>query len=77
VGVFSNGKLHYTGKIGTGFSEQLQKELLRQFKPLIVKTPPFDMVPDVNKPSRFRPNPPKARATWLNRHWYAKHRMQR
>jgi len=31
VGVFNNGKLHYTGKIGTGFSEQLQKELLQQF----------------------------------------------
>src|SRR5690606_35701986 len=22
-------------------------------------------LPDVNKPSRFRPNPPKAKATWL------------
>src|SRR5690606_33930657 len=26
---------------------------------------PFSSEPVVNKPSRFRPNPPKARATWL------------
>lgn len=65
VGVFENGKLHYTGKIGTGFSTKLQKELLKKFKPLITKKSPFTEVPDVNKPSRFRPDPPKAEATWL------------
>lgn len=65
VGVFKNGKLQYTGKIGTGFSDALQKEMMQQFKPLITTTPPFDEIPDVNKPSRFRPNPPKASATWL------------
>ncbi len=65
VGVFENGKLNYTGKIGTGFSNKLQKEMLQQFKPLIIKQSPFTAVPDINKPSRFRPNPPKATATWL------------
>jgi bifunctional non-homologous end joining protein LigD len=65
VGVFENGKLEYTGKIGTGFSDTLQKELLAKFKPLVVKKCPFTTVPDINKPSRFRPNPPKATATWL------------
>ncbi len=65
VGVFEKGKFIYTGKIGTGFSDDLQAEMLKQFKPLIRKTSPFDTEPDINKPSRFRPNPPKATATWL------------
>ncbi len=65
VGVFENGKFQYTGKIGTGFNDKLQKELIQQFKPLAIKTCPFATVPDINKPSRFRPNPPKAVATWL------------
>ncbi len=65
VGVFEKGKLLYTGKIGTGFSDTTQREMMKQFKPLIITASPFDTAPDVNKPSRFRPTPPKAMATWL------------
>lgn len=65
VGVYENGKLQYTGKIGTGFTVARQKELLQMFKPLVVKKTPFATIPDVNKPSRFRPDPPKATAVWL------------
>ncbi len=65
VGVKENGKLRYTGKIGTGFSEKLQKEMMARFKPFITDKIPFESVPDINKPSRFRPNPPNAKATWL------------
>ena len=65
VGVFEGKKLNYTGKIGTGFSIKTQKELLQQFKPLIRSSNPFSSVPDINSPSRFRPDPPKATATWL------------
>ena len=65
VGVFEKGLLRYTGKIGTGFNDKTQREMLAQFKPLVVKKPPFDELPDINKPSRFRPNPPHAVATWL------------
>ncbi len=65
VGVNNNGKLIYTGKIGTGFSIKQQKEMMQQFRPLISNKIPFDHEPDVNKPSRFRPDPPKAKATWL------------
>jgi bifunctional non-homologous end joining protein LigD len=65
VGVFENGKLRYTGKIGTGFNENTQQEMMKMFKPLVRKTPPFLEEPDVNKPSRFRPNPPNAEVTWL------------
>jgi bifunctional non-homologous end joining protein LigD len=65
LGAYSNGQLQYVGKVGTGFKDKQQKEMLAAFKPLITKESPFDETPDYNKPSRFRPNPPKANATWL------------
>jgi len=65
LGVYEKGKLQYVGKVGTGFSDKLQKTMMEQFKTLIIDKSPFESIPDVNKPSRFRPNPPKAKATWL------------
>jgi bifunctional non-homologous end joining protein LigD len=65
VGVYDKTKLNYIGKIGTGFSVAQQKEMMAQFKPLVTKKMPFDAEPDINKPSRFRPDPPQAKATWL------------
>jgi bifunctional non-homologous end joining protein LigD len=65
LGVFEDDRFQYVGKVGTGFSDKLQKEMMELFKPLIINESPFTSEPDVNKPSRFRPNPPKAKATWL------------
>jgi len=65
VGVYEGKSLVYTGKVGTGFTEKMQRDMMVKFKSRIVPTSPFDEIPDVNKPSRFRPNPPNARATWL------------
>jgi bifunctional non-homologous end joining protein LigD len=65
VGVFEGGRLNYIGKIGTGFNDKQQKDMVARFKPLIVKKAPFTEIPDINKPSRFRPNPPHAEAVWL------------
>lgn len=65
LGVYEQGRLQYVGKVGTGFSDKVQKEMIAAFKPLIVDESPFEAIPDVNKGSRFRPNPPKAKATWL------------
>jgi bifunctional non-homologous end joining protein LigD len=65
VGVYDGKELVYTGKVGTGFNQKMQKEMMEQFKPLIINKPPFASEPDVNKPSRFRPNPPHATVTWL------------
>jgi bifunctional non-homologous end joining protein LigD len=65
VGVFEKGKLQYTGKIGTGFNQEQQQEMMQQFKSLVTKKSPFNTEPDINKPSRFRPDPPNAKATWL------------
>ena len=65
LGVYEGGHLQYVGKVGTGFSDKVQKEMMAAFKPLITDESPFSEIPDVNKGSRFRPNPPKAKATWL------------
>jgi len=65
LGVYEGGHLQYVGKVGTGFSDKVQKEMMAQFEPLITAESPFKEIPDVNKGSRFRPNPPKAKATWL------------
>ena len=65
VGVFDNGRLDYIGKIGTGFNAKTQKEIMMKMKKLITKKVPFTETPDVEKPSRFRPDPPKAKVTWL------------
>ena len=65
LAVYENNALQYVGKVGTGFSDKVQKEMMAQFKPLITDKSPFEEIPDVNKPSRFRPNPPKAKAIWL------------
>lgn len=65
VGIYNKGKLIYTGKIGTGFNDTTQKEMIVRFKKLITQKPPFDELPNINKPSRFRPDPPHATATWL------------
>lgn len=65
VGVYEKGKFQYIGKIGTGFNQNMQKQLMAQFKSLITKKCPFSTEPDVNVPSRFRPNPPHAKVTWL------------
>lgn len=65
LGVYEQDKFQYVGKVGTGFSSKLQKEMLGEFKPFIQDKSPFSTEPDYNKPSRFRPNPPRAKATWL------------
>lgn len=65
LGVYRGKEFHYAGKVGTGFSSKSQKELMEAFQPLIIQKTPFSTEPDVNKPSRFRPNPPKATPTWL------------
>ncbi|MCR8558731.1 DNA ligase D [Mucilaginibacter sp. BJC16-A38] len=65
MGVYDDGKLRYVGKVGTGFNDKMQKEMMAQFKPLITDKSPFDVEPDVDKPSRFRPQRLGAKPTWL------------
>jgi len=65
LGVYKNKKLQFVGKVGTGFSDKLQKEMMAQFKPLITDNSPFDYEVDVDKPTRFRPKRMGTKPTWL------------
>lgn len=65
LAVYSQQELRYVGKVGTGFNEAMQKSMLKKFKPLVTRQSPLTAEPDYNKPSRFRPSPPRATATWL------------
>ncbi|WEA01771.1 DNA ligase D [Mucilaginibacter sp. SJ] len=66
IGVYDpKGVLRYIGKVGTGFNDAQQKEMMAQFKPLIAAESPFDVEPDVDEPSQFRPRRLGAKATWL------------
>jgi len=65
LGVYKEKELQFVGKVGTGFSDKLQKEMMTQFKPLITNKSPFDYEVDVDKPTRFRPKRMGAKPTWL------------
>jgi bifunctional non-homologous end joining protein LigD len=66
IGVYDlHGVLRYMGKVGTGFNDAKQKEMMAQFKPLIIASSPFDIEPDVDEPSQFRPKRLGAKPTWL------------
>ncbi len=65
LGAYEHGVLKFTGPVGTGFSNQIQNELIEKMNELKTAICPFDTTPEYNKPSRFRPDPPKAEVTWL------------
>ncbi|HSU49325.1 MAG TPA: DNA ligase D [Segetibacter sp.] len=65
LGWFINGEFHHVTPVGTGFTVKMQKEILEKLKPLETAKCPFKNEPAYNKPSRFRPNPPKADVTWV------------
>ena len=52
LGVYKGKELQFVGKVGTGFSDKLQKEMMTQFEPLITKNSPFDYdVMSINRPA--------------------------
>jgi bifunctional non-homologous end joining protein LigD len=65
LGLYDGGELQFIGPVGTGFSVSKQEEILKRLKPLKTKRCPFKIVPEYNKPSRFRPDPPKAEVFWV------------
>jgi len=65
LGIYKNKKLVFIGQAGTGFTATMQKEILKKLKPLETSNCPFAVVPAINKPTRFRPRPPKAAVTWV------------
>jgi bifunctional non-homologous end joining protein LigD len=45
LGYYDGGKLRYAGRVGTGFSDQMHRELRDRLFPLIQKTTPFERRP--------------------------------
>ena len=66
LGLYENGEFRFIGPVGTGFNKETQEEIVRKLKPLVIKKCPFSEEPDYNKPSRFRPKPPRAEVTWVS-----------
>jgi bifunctional non-homologous end joining protein LigD len=65
LGIIENGRFRFVTPVGTGFNKKMQEEIIKKLEPFETKTCPFAEVPEYNKPSRFRPNPPKATVTWV------------
>ena len=65
LGVYDKDKLTFIGQAGTGFTDKLQEKILKALKPLETNKCPFPEEPVINKPTRFRPNPPKADVVWV------------
>lgn len=65
LGVYEDGELKFIGQAGTGFTKKSQAELLKKLKPLQTKKSPFKEEPVINRPTRFRPNPPKTEVFWV------------
>ncbi|MGK7393584.1 MAG: DNA ligase D [Candidatus Cyclobacteriaceae bacterium M3_2C_046] len=65
TGVFEDGELVFTGAVGTGFNQKMQEDILKRLKPHQIDHSPFSQEPEYNKPSRFRPNPPRAEVFWV------------
>jgi bifunctional non-homologous end joining protein LigD len=46
VGVYEDGKLRYSGKVGSGFTGATRKRLLERMAPLVAEQAPFDPAPE-------------------------------
>jgi bifunctional non-homologous end joining protein LigD len=65
MGIMEGRTFRFITPVGTGFTKKMQEELVRKLKPYETPECPFETVPEYNKPSRFRPHPPKATVTWV------------
>ncbi len=45
VGVYEDGKLRFSGKVGSGFTAAIRRDLLARLQPLAQDDPPFDPPP--------------------------------
>jgi len=65
LGVYENNKLKFLGLAGTGFTNKMQTEILKNLKPLITKVCPFPVIPAISKLTRFSRSSHKADITWV------------
>jgi bifunctional non-homologous end joining protein LigD len=55
LGTYADKKLHFVGKVGTGFNEQTLAEMDRKLKPLVTSGSPFVDLPRAKDVSFVRP----------------------
>jgi bifunctional non-homologous end joining protein LigD len=65
LGIIENGSFNFVTPAGTGFNRNMQEDIMKKLRPYETSECPFSTVPEYNKPSRFRPNPPKASVRWV------------
>jgi bifunctional non-homologous end joining protein LigD len=53
VGYYEDGKLRFAGKVGSGFTAAVRKELLSKLKPLAIADPPYDEPPPKDYKGRW------------------------
>ncbi len=53
VGVYEDGKLRFSGKVGSGFTGAIRKDLLARLGPLATDAPPFDPPPPKDYKGRW------------------------
>lgn len=65
LGIMEAKSFRFVTPVGTGFNRKMQEAILQKAKSLLTPVCPFSTVPEYNKPSRFRPHPPKAEVRWI------------
>lgn len=55
VGLYERGNLRYTGKVGTGYTQETLRDLGAKLKRLRTETPPFDPEPRTRGPVWVKP----------------------
>ena len=65
LGIMQGNEFRFVTPVGTGFNRKMQEEILKKLKPYQTSESAFSTPVEYNKPSRFRPNPPKAEVTWV------------
>ncbi len=65
LGIMDGEGFRFVTPVGTGFNRKMQEEIINKLKPHRTKGSQFSTVPEYNKPSRFRPHPPKAEVVWV------------
>jgi bifunctional non-homologous end joining protein LigD len=65
LGYYQEGTLQFAGKVGTGFKDKDQLDLLQKFKKLQRKTAPFKVMPNYQKGNKYTGTPPDTKVTWL------------
>ncbi len=49
LGLYEDEELRYIGQVGTGFNAAMQTHIMKKIKPLITRTVPFDVEPNLGK----------------------------